>query len=159
MINTFLLATLLIHPVHETLAEIEWNEQSKRLEVALRLHTLDEQWLSKHNRRQQPVEKWALTYLRQNLRIAPLPKEPDGDDPTKYHWVGRQSDGAHVWWYFELEPTNGQQPAWIENRVLFEREDNYINRILVLNEQPKRSLTLSRKRPRGQIGREVLKKP
>ena len=84
------------------------------------------------------------------MRIAPLPK-PGVQDVSKYHWLGRQRDGAHVWWYFEIEPVNGKPPKWITQTTLLEREDDYTNRILILNSKPERSLTLTKKRPRGNL--------
>ena len=43
----FILFSALLHPVHETVAEVEWNADTNRIEVALRLDALDEQWLAK----------------------------------------------------------------------------------------------------------------
>ena len=148
-----LLSAALLHPVHETLAEVEWNDRTGRLEVALRFHSLDEQWLRKQHGRQRSDQRWALDYLRRTVRIAPLPKKLENDS-TNYYWVGRQSDGAHVWWYFEIESPDRMRPKWIEQRTLFERQDNYTNRILILNERPKRSLSLTRKQPKGLLTAE-----
>lgn len=145
MIALFLTAVLL-HPIHETLAEVEWNEQSNRLEVALRMHSLDEQWLRKQHSRERPIPIWATEYAAKHFRITPLPKKGTGDT-DKYTWIGRQTDGAHVWWYFEIEGIANQPPTWIEQTTLFEREDNYTNRVLLLHEKPKRSLSLTKNQP------------
>lgn len=145
-----LLTTVLLHPVHATLAEVEWNRQTKRLEVALRLHALDEQWLQKRHQRKRDHSEWAIDYVRRHLRIAPLPKS-DEQDTTAYYWLGRQRDGAHVWWYFEIEPNAGKQPQWIEQTTLLKREDDYNHRILILNSNPKRSLLLTKEMPRGNL--------
>ncbi|MCG8649232.1 MAG: hypothetical protein MI861_05335, partial [Pirellulales bacterium] len=105
-----LLTTILLHPVHETVAEVEWNQQSKRLEVALRLDVLDEQWLARKYGPRKDVASWALKYLRGRFRVGDRqaaevnPDQPaDKPDPARYHWVGRDQQGSHVWWYFEIE--------------------------------------------------------
>ena len=154
MLN-LLLASLLLHPVHETVAEIEWNPQSKRLEVALRLDVLDEQWLRKRNRRgESDGMKWASRYLRQHFRIAALPKEAQRDS-TDYHWVGREEEGSHVWWFFEIEPGDQKRPEWIEQRMLLEREENYTHQILILDQVPRRSLTLTIQRTKANLDQAV----
>jgi hypothetical protein len=145
-----LLTAVLMHPVHETLAEVEWNDQTGRLEVALRLHSLDEQWLRKQNSRKRTDRVWTTEYVQRNFRVTPLPKKRELD-LAKYTWIGRQQDGAHVWWYFEIECPDKAKPKWIEQRTLFERQDNYTNRVLIMNEKPKRSMSLTRKRPRGSL--------
>jgi len=147
MIALLLIAALL-HPVHETLSEVEWNGESNRLEVALRIDQLDEQWLKKRYGRRSGEQKWEIEYVSRHVRIAPVPKKGTADT-TKYHWIGRQVSGAHVWWYFEIETEEGKPPDWIEHRVLFDRQSNYTNRVLILNENPKRSLSLTARRPRG----------
>ncbi len=51
-----LLIALLLHPVHETISEVEWNPVTRRLEVALRLDVMDAQWLGKRVSRAERVE-------------------------------------------------------------------------------------------------------
>lgn len=147
---TILVASVLLHPVHETTAEIEWNDNSKRLEVALRLDVLDEQWLRKRSGRVGDVSQWAIGYLKQRFRVAEPPKR-GRPDPTTYHWIGRDEEGSHVWWYFEIEPAQRSRPQWIDQRVLFEREEDYTHRILILDRVPRSSLTLSIGRPRADL--------
>jgi hypothetical protein len=146
-----LLAALLLHPVYETLAEIEWNEQTGRLEVALRLDLLDEQWLrNRLARAEADQSRWAVDYLRQRFRIADRPAEGEVDR-ISYHWIGRDEQGPHAWWYFELEPVDGKPPRWIDVRILREREDSYVHRIVILGQVPRRSLTLTIQRPQASL--------
>lgn len=146
---TLLFAAMLLHPVHETVSEVEWNAETKRLEVALRLDALDEQWLRKQVRGDRDnVSKWATNYLREKFRVADRPKDRQRDG-SRYHWIGRDEEGSHVWWYFEIEPTDQRRPAWIDQRILYEREENYIHQILILDQVPRRSLTLTIERPKA----------
>ncbi|MGI9427137.1 MAG: DUF6702 family protein [Bythopirellula sp.] len=145
-----LLIAALLHPVHETVSEIEWNTKTSRLEVALRIDVLDEQWLRKKLGGQQEVPQWALGYLRQNFRITERP-EKNKPDETTYRWIGRKPEGSHVWWYFEIEPPDKKRPTWIEQRVLFDREENYTHRILILEKNRRRSLDLNSQRPKADL--------
>ncbi len=142
----FLLTTLLLHPVHETLSEIEWNGETRRLEVALRIDPLDEQWLKKKLRGDDRYAQWVPKYLESKFRVTDRAKNKE--DAT-YHWIGRDDKGSHVWWYFEIQPADRQRPQWIEQRMLFERDEKYVNRVLILGQVPKRALTLTIQRPKA----------
>lgn len=145
-----LVFSMLLHPVHETTSEVEWNAESRRIEVALRLDVLDEQWLRRQSSGKAGQSDWIVRYLRQKYRIAELPKRGE-EDSTRYHWIGREVEGSHVWWYFEIEPIDGTRPEWIDVRVLQNRETNYTHQILLLGQKPHRSMTLSMDRPRKQL--------
>ena len=139
-----------MHPVHETVSEIEWNDETKRLEVALRLDQLDEQWLKNRLASQRPTEVWAIEYLREKFRIRDRvdARQPD---TASYHWVGRETKGAHVWWFFEIAPADQREVEWIEQQMLFEREPNYVHRVLILGSPTKRSLNLHARRPKAYL--------
>lgn len=145
-----LLIAALLHPVHETVAEIEWNARTSRLEVALRIDVLDEQWLQKNHGKNRGVSQWALPYLRRNFRVTERP-EKNEPDQTNYRWIGRKPEGSHVWWYFEIQPPGNRQPTWIEQRVLFDREQNYTHRILILENDRRLSLDLDVQRPKANL--------
>ncbi|MGI9470588.1 MAG: DUF6702 family protein [Rubripirellula sp.] len=136
-----------VHPVHETVAEVEWNATTGRLEVALRLDVLDEQWLRQRLSGDKPTQRWALEYLQKKFRIRERP-DAGREDVSSYHWVGREQKGAHVWWFFEIEPDDKQPAQWIEQQMLFEREPNYTHRVLILGLPTKRSLNLTARRPK-----------
>ena len=165
-----LFMALLMHPIHETVAEVDWNKTSSRLEVALRFDALDEQWLakryasernpktnsnetsspSKADKKQSADDNWSLALLQQSFRIAERPKG-EATYPSSYHWIGRKEEGQFVWWYFEIQPSDGRAPKWIENQILLEKDDKHVNRILVLGKPPRRSFLLTRKQPRSNL--------
>jgi len=141
---------LLIHPVHETVSEVEWNPMTRRMEVALRLDTLDAQWLSKQALATDQGKSWRMAYLQQKFRLTD--RVGAGQPETSsYHWIGREQKGAHVWWYFEIEPLNHRKPQWIQQRVLDGRESHYTHRILILGEPGKRSLNLSSRKSKARF--------
>ncbi|MEC8475560.1 MAG: DUF6702 family protein, partial [Planctomycetota bacterium] len=71
---------------------------------------------------------------------------PDSD--ATYHWIGIEEDRGHVWWFFEIAPKSKLPPEVLENRILFEKETNQINRVIVLGMNPRRSLVHSSENPR-----------
>lgn len=164
-----LLTAAMLHPVHETVSEVEWNEKSSRLEVALRLDALDEQWLRKRAGALGNDSEWAIEYLRRSFRITPRMTPDDAQDKAAktedpiagvagtakpvataiYHWIGREEKGPYVWWYFEIEPVDHQRPRWIDVRLLWERNENYVNRILVLGHKARRAVALTIQRPKA----------
>jgi hypothetical protein len=167
---TVLVATLL-HPMHETVAEVQWNPETHRLEVALRLSVLDQQWIQRNHTESKAagdadakgndaseIKVWAVRYLTRTFQVDPGKSKPV--NPPTYRWVGRKEEGAHVWWFFEIQPASKQPPKVLSQRMLFEREQGYVNRVLILGPSaqkkdrtrkdatvPRRSVTLTIQRP------------
>lgn len=144
-----LVFALLLHPVHETVSEVQWNSESGCVEVALRLDRLDEQWIDKQIKsfkQTKPAEK-RLAFLARHMRVAEMPKQ-GAADPCEYRWIGSDQDGAHVWWYFEIEPRDRMIPKFLTNTLLYERSETYVHRTLFLNqtdeEASRRTENLSR---------------
>ena len=161
-----LLCLMLVHPVHETVAELEWNPKTHRMEVALRLEILDAQWLAKQHakantspdtspdaspdKNADPANNWRLKYLEQKFRVT---KPSGAGQPltSSYHWIGREQKGPHVWWYFEIEPTDKTKPQWVQQRMLEDREPNYTHRVLILGDPGKRSLNLTSRKNKARL--------
>ena len=144
-----LLIAMLLHPVHETVSEVEWNPKTLRMEVALRMSLLDEQWVESSSAKNPKTSAWATEYLRKRFVIDP-PSEP-GDQrkrsANRYHWIGRQEIGSHVWWYFEIEPITKTRPLKISQQVLLERDESYVNRVVLLEGKSRTAIVLSAARP------------
>lgn len=113
-----LLSTMLLHPAQESLAELQFNEKTQRVEIALRVSIADEQLLlqtvSKSSvddllRSPDDLQDAALTVLRKRLRFGTKREvtiaTQSPESAKAYHWVGRQSEGGHVWWYFSYTGT------------------------------------------------------
>ena len=152
---------LLLHPVHETECEVEWNAKTKRVEVAMRLDILDEQWIAKRLSKKSSKD-WQADVVRTQLWFDPRPdeKRESGLTGRPISWVGREEKGSHVWWYFEVVCEDGRPPNSVQTRLLFDRHQDYRHRIIVLgrtvstdgkrpvvvltNEKPKATLKLTR---------------
>ena len=150
----FLIATVLMHPVHETVSEIEWNSETSRMEVAIRMSALDEQWIQRRLDSSNGVSKWGVNYLGTTFRFDPVDKPSKSNavskplgEPAKpshrIHWVGREEEGSHVWWYVEIEPLDHKRPRMIEQRMFFERNQGYTNRVVLLGQVPRKAITLT----------------
>lgn len=144
-----LLLTALLHPVHETVSEVEWNPQTHRLEVAVRLHVLDEQWIRRQADREADLKDVATAYVKKHFRVgADAAATETNVTKDTYHWIGREEDGSHVWWYIEIEPVEHTEPRFLRVTMLFEHENSYVNRIVVLSRLPKLAQTLTIARPK-----------
>ena len=146
MISSLLL-TMLLHPFHETVAEIEWNEKTKRVEVALRISILDQQWIEQQSKPDAKARVWAVDYLKKHFQVGRQNKR----SAARYHWVGRQTRGSHVWWYFEIELENGDRPETISQRILFDRHEGYVNRVILLGKKSRRAVTLTIEQPEARL--------
>ncbi|QEG00900.1 hypothetical protein Mal15_49760 [Stieleria maiorica] len=150
MIQTlWIAAALLMHPVHETVCEIEWNAETKRVEVALRIDVLDEQWMARSIGADSD-DQWRGNYLRSRVFFDPISDNSVSDngdmpDPSgrPIKWLGRKPDGGHAWWFFEVVCEDGVPPTSILSRLLFDRDRNYRHHIVVLG------------RPAGDDGKRV----
>ncbi|KAA5547235.1 hypothetical protein FYK55_02210 [Roseiconus nitratireducens] len=155
---TYLAALLLMHPVHETVCEMEWDPQRGRVEIALRLDRLDEQWIE-HRYRTAGADKeteqdWHVPLLEKQFLLDPV---SEGDSKKQlsgrpYRWIGRKEDGAHVWWFFETAKQTDEAPKSIQTRLLFDRHSDYTHRIQILNKLPggaaPKAVVLTEQRPK-----------
>ena len=101
------------HPFHVSLAEVEWNAQSGKLEVAVRVDPFDlERALQQRAGRTIHLEKEAEAQLDVLLGdwVADVFRIEGRDAAgggrrvaTKLEWVGHEQTTRFVWLYFELE--------------------------------------------------------
>jgi hypothetical protein len=74
----------------------------------------------------------------------------DGVD-TKLRWIGFEDNVKEIWLYFEL-PGDTEPSTWeIQNRVLFELNDEQVNQIRLLNFKPVKSYSLKINQPKWQF--------
>lgn len=130
-------AAFLMHPVHETVCELEWNPNNRRVEVAMRIDVLDEQWIAHQLDAKIDTDSnsdWRGKFLRSQLFFDPVASAAEDSQPTgrPIRWIGRKKDGAHVWWFFEVVCDDGKPPTTIRTRLLFDRQSNYQHRVVVL---------------------------
>lgn len=127
-----LLSHVMMHPASETLAELQFNATTGRVEVALRLTLTDEhRVLDQRTGRQDgppsrrltdedDLSDRAIAAIGKRLRFGTRGdvERTGSSDPNRSDspasgssgvatapvviWVGRQTEGGHVWWFFEV---------------------------------------------------------
>lgn len=133
------------HPFHTSMAEVEYNPATGRLEVALKLYAIDaEAALSKLNgkacslddeaTRDRLMKRYMLAKLRVERPSARKTKREPGlsvasQSPTKpkFNYVGSELSNADVWVYFELEVPGGNGDFTLKNDVLTEIQREQLN--------------------------------
>ncbi|MEL6107395.1 MAG: DUF6702 family protein [Planctomycetota bacterium] len=156
--SSLLLTAFLLHPVHETLSELEWNPESGRVEVALRLSLVDEEWIK---RQHGPVpageerRKWYRQQLAASMVFDPVDIKTDAPSGRPIHWLGRKEEGAHAWWFFEVGGDK-TPPKSLRMSLLFDRDSNYRHRVVMLGKKKDgsanhRSVELSAPRPQVEL--------
>ncbi|MFG0288012.1 MAG: DUF6702 family protein [Rhodopirellula sp. JB044] len=139
------LSTVLLHPSAESLAEVQWNASTQKVEVALRLRIADEQRLLQSVSSQSAtailadeaaLERAGLSVIRRRIGFGKLndlqtnsnvQEKPNGADVAKrYQWIGRRSEGGHAWWFFEIATPSGR-PTHLRC-TLFEKPNDPRNR-------------------------------
>ncbi len=165
MSAVFFLAALL-HPVHATYAELDWNDDAKVVEVALRLHPLDEQTIDKRaETRSRPIAVPAgqsqpnrkttarLEYLAEHFAV-----DPPADDSfalskaaQRYHWIGREEKAGYVWWFFEIKPASGERPKELRQTVLLDHDQRYGHRVLLLGTPERPTLPFDKNTTRQEL--------
>jgi hypothetical protein len=138
------------HPFHTSVAEAEWNAETKRLEVALRVAADDfETALNAHSETRirldesDSADQAAQAYLKETFVIRRAKEE----EPLELKWSGKEVTPKAVWLYFEVEAPDGVEGYELSNRVLHETEETQINTLAIKLNGRKVSLRCDRKKP------------
>jgi hypothetical protein len=176
MMTTLFIAMMCLHPVHASLSEVQWNEEKKCIEVSLRLAPEDVDWILKSSQAasglanhkkdastiknnvgvdgvsesEDPDVATAIAYLQRHYRIEP-PPQASQQDPTEYRWVGRENSGGHQWWHFEMVPGEPVPPRKWSVSMLLDRGPEYQHRVVLLGQDPPKSMDFSRQQTRLSI--------
>ncbi len=147
------------HPFHISTAEVEFNAATGRLEVGLKLQSMDlDKALSRiagkkvDSELDKDADELIKRYVSEHFYLAPgeLPKQdekaasanvataitkPNSELPKRPEcevtFVGKQFETKWVWVFFEFEPPKGNEPLLLVNTVLCELNDNQINTTLL----------------------------
>ncbi len=157
------LFSCLVHPYHRSLAEVQWNAESQRYEVALRVDPRDlDAALSDLHRRpvvldqmdEAAAEAMLKAYVSKHLHLLrPAATSDQPDQLAKTHWVGFESDdrGKFVWLYFEWAPPPGESPLWIENRLFVKTEPTHISTVVFTKLANRPALVFTKQQPRHRL--------
>jgi len=133
------------HPFHVSVAEVEHNRETRRLEISLRVHPADlEKAISRRARRRIDLERsegldeLIAAYLRERIVVRPAKGAPG-----ELVWVGKEVDVKHAWLYFEIRVPDGVDGLRVSSRVFFELHREQSNLVTFKDAGRRASLRLS----------------
>ncbi|MEM7560274.1 MAG: DUF6702 family protein [Planctomycetota bacterium] len=146
-----------LHPFHISVAELEFNAKSKRVEVSLKLHSTDmDNALSADLGKRVDVEKDKVDkeltkYLEGHFYLLPesAAKAEEVTEKTplsKVHFVGKELDKGWLWVYFEMELPKTDEPLALVNTVFLDRIKDQINTVSVRANAKRESMKMTRKK-------------
>jgi hypothetical protein len=137
------------HPFHVSIAEGEWNAETKRLEVSLRVSPEDlEAALTKQAKERvrleemENVDEQIAAYLQEHFCFR---KNAD-EEPLKLKWTGKEITTKAAWLYFELEAPDGVDGLELTNNILVDEEETQINTVVLRQGKQKTTLRFDKKR-------------
>ena len=124
-------ASVMAHPAHVSMAEMEWDATSKIFEVSLKIAPDDlELALSQAlGRRISLPGTQQLDELLRDLLTARFTIRPETGKPLALHWIGHEISPRAVWLYFEFRPDPGQNAFDLSNRLLLEVRAQQVNTV------------------------------
>jgi len=156
MMTTWLAAlavvSLLLHPGHSTRVEVQYNADSRTIELAMRIDHADlEAALGKRLGRGIAIEtltddqaaQWIAPYLRETLRIGGKKIAE-----SRFHWVGWERKRISSWVYVELTPEDTQSIAIpLSILTLYETEPELNHVVAIRGGKSNESVVLSKREP------------
>ncbi len=151
-----LASSLFAHPFHTSVAEVDWNKETGRWEISLRVHAgdmelaLTKQHGRKINIESAEAEKLVQAYLATRFQFLPqaeaeklkaaassviVKTEAETKEAAKadeqFRWLGQEFEGNWMWLYFELAPTESKEQTVLFSQLLTEINDDQINIVSV----------------------------
>jgi len=127
----FVASTALVHPFFVSMTDINYNEQSKSLEISVRIFTDDfENTLRKyhsekidilHPANQEKMNAYVRDYIQEHLQLKV------NDKPVQLSFVGYEQQSESIWTYFEVDDVDKVNKVAIVNTLLHDYNTNQIN--------------------------------
>lgn len=147
-----------LHPFHVSIAEMEFDAETKKLEVALRVWPIDLEKVLRLKSKEavdldktENIDELIAAYLQESFLV-----QKEDSDPIKIEWVGKEIDAKHAWLYFEI-PVDGPMDLLISNRVCFEAEPDQENTILFRHDSKRLSLRFTHDHPQAKLDLQKLR--
>lgn len=133
----------LAHPRHASIADAEWNAETGRLEVALRVNAVDlEQALRRISQRPVDLDTSAgLDRLMQDYLARSFVVKDSSGKRAGLIWVGYEADLKEAWLYFEVPLEKGPDNVTFADGVFFELLPDQANTINFRMGKQRKSLT------------------
>jgi hypothetical protein len=163
MILSFLIAIAsLVHPIHISVTEINYNEKSKSLQMTTRIFA-DELELGVRAQRKEPeldllepkngvaTKQMVQNYLLEHIKI-----KIDGK-PVKMNFLGFEKEDISIVSYIEIESVKKLKTLEVFNDLVTELHDDQSNLVHVTYKSPVKSTRLTRDNPKEVFTFEVKK--
>lgn len=139
--------TSLVHPLHVSICEIEYDEKNKSLEIIQRIFIddIEEEMRKKLNKPELDITEPEVlstndllnNYLKQKLSI-----EVNGKTQP-YEFLGYEIEGDAFFCYLEIEKVRKLKSIKVENNILTDHYDDQTNIVHVKVAGKNRSMKLS----------------
>lgn len=152
----YLWLAILLHPLHVSVTEIEFNEKNKSLEIVSRIF-IDDLELSIRSKRNDDylellhpsagltTDQLVREYLGEHLRIS-----VDGK-AAKVNYIAHEIDDLAIVCYLEIEGVRKMKRIGIVNSVIQETHADQSNLVHVTYRGPVKSIRLTRDKPSGTL--------
>lgn len=149
-----LLAILLLHPIHVSVTEVDFNEKNKSLEIVSRIFIDDLELSIRGEKGNESLDllhpldglttdQLVSEYLRNHLRV-----KVDGK-PSKINYLAHEIDGLAMVCYLEIEGVRKMKSIEVTNSVIQETHADQSNLVHVTFQAPVKSMRLTRDKPSG----------
>ena len=142
------------HHFARTLAEVDYNAETKKLEVALSIKPSDLEWVLTQRagkdvdlEHTKGVEDLVAEYLEEMFRVKN--KRGQVQDHT---WIGMEVHPQVAWLYFEVDLPDGVEKAKLSHRVLFRWERDQVNTVKLRVGDRRETLTFDRRNATQKLG-------
>lgn len=133
------------HTFHASLAQVEFNESSKKVEIAIRVFVDDlEEALTRQAGRRvrldttSNVDALALSYVTRSIRI-----ETAQGAPVALTWIGKEPSVDVVWIYVEGSASESIENGRLRYAAFFELFDDQVNTVNIKAGKRRATLTFS----------------
>lgn len=135
LFKTILFIEILFHPIHLSVCEVNYNQETKGVEIALKVFFDDlEEGVVKlggpqlhlfTEKEHENADEWVFNYLKENLQIEVNNKN------TTLEWVGKetneQQDIQSLWIYMEVKNVRKIKELKITDTILFDVHEDQRN--------------------------------
>lgn len=134
VISLFLVFLPLFHPIHVSITEINWNENTKSLEIAHKIfiddlenameQTFHLRFYLATDKENAETDMFLKKYLAQHFQL-----QGNGKD-LYYHYLGKEYDQQAIWVFAEVQGVRKLKHLQIKNSILvdiYADQDNLLH--------------------------------
>ena len=146
ILSLFLISAIQLHPFHASVCEIEWNENSRSLEITYRmfLDDLEAAINTKYEAdidimkadQKDKVDEKVDQYLTEQFRFWV------NGEKTEFEYLGSELEDYALWCFIEITEIETLETLEVDNQVMLELFDDQINLVHFNKDDKVRSLKL-----------------